>query len=63
VRRALGGEPRTALEISPEVYDEPLTGAKARWLLVQTLCYLQHLERQGLVSKISDNGVERWRAG
>jgi hypothetical protein len=31
-------------------------------MLVQTLSYLQHLERQGLVAKVSDNGVERWRA-
>jgi hypothetical protein len=31
-------------------------------MLVQTLSYLQHLERQGLVTKASENGVERWRA-
>jgi glyoxylase-like metal-dependent hydrolase (beta-lactamase superfamily II) len=62
VVRALGPDPRTAVEISPEVYDQPLTGAQARWMLVQTLSYLQHLERQGLVAKVSDNGVERWRA-
>jgi glyoxylase-like metal-dependent hydrolase (beta-lactamase superfamily II) len=62
VLRALGPEPRTAVEISPEVYDQPLTGAQARWMLVQTLSYLQHLERQGLVTKASENGVERWRA-
>ena len=62
VMGALGSEPRTAVEISPEVYDQPLTGAQARWMLVQTLCYLQHLDRQGLVAKVSDNGVERWRA-
>jgi glyoxylase-like metal-dependent hydrolase (beta-lactamase superfamily II) len=62
VVRALGPDPRTAVEISPEVYDQPLTGAQARWMLVQTLSYLQHLEQQGLVAKVSDNGVERWRA-
>src|SRR5689334_18453190 len=62
VLRALGTDPRTALEISPEVYDEALTGANARWLLIQTLCYLQHLERQGIVAKVGDNGVDRWRA-
>ena len=59
---ALGGEPRTAVEISPEVYGEPLTGAPARWLLAQTLCYLRHLDRQGRVAQVSDDGVERWRA-
>jgi glyoxylase-like metal-dependent hydrolase (beta-lactamase superfamily II) len=57
---ALGSEPRTAVQISPEVYDEPLSEANASWLLSQTLCYLRHLERQGRASRLSDDGVERW---
>jgi glyoxylase-like metal-dependent hydrolase (beta-lactamase superfamily II) len=57
---ALGrGEPRSALEISPEVYEEPVTAANGAWLLSQTLSYLQHLERQGRVRHAAG---ERWEA-
>ena len=54
---------RTALEISPEVYGEPLTEYNGTWLLSQTLCYLRHLELAGRVAHEadSDGGVERWR--
>ena len=62
VAGALGAEPRTVVEISPEVYDEPLRESNASWLLSQTLCYLRHLERQGRAASISDDGLERWRA-
>jgi glyoxylase-like metal-dependent hydrolase (beta-lactamase superfamily II) len=62
VTAALGAEPRTAVEISPEVYNEPLSESNASWLLSQTLCYLRHLERQGRAASVNDDGVERWRA-
>jgi glyoxylase-like metal-dependent hydrolase (beta-lactamase superfamily II) len=56
VVEALGGGPRTALEISPSVYGEPLTEVNAAWLLSQTLCYLRHHElSQRVVSE-----KDRW---
>jgi glyoxylase-like metal-dependent hydrolase (beta-lactamase superfamily II) len=54
--------PRTALEITPAVHDEPMTERNAGWWLPETLCYLGHLERRGLVARESDGGVERWTA-
>ena len=57
---ALDGRPRTAVEISPDVYGEPLTPANASWLLSQTLCYLRHLELEGRVAHAPDGGAERW---
>ncbi len=61
VLAALDGSPRTVVEISPRVYDEPLTATNANWLLSQTLCYLRHLELEGRVSQESDGEVVRWR--
>ncbi len=54
---ALSTEPRSAVEISPEVYGEPLTEYNAGWLLAQTLCYLRHLELEGRVGSVDG---ERW---
>lgn len=59
VRAALDGKACSAVDISPEVYGEPVTPANAAWLLSQTLVYLRHLERAGRVSRASDGG-ERW---
>ncbi len=58
----LAGGPRTALDLSPEVYGEPVTAANGAWLLSQTLCYLHHLEVLGRVTHESEQGVEHWRA-
>jgi glyoxylase-like metal-dependent hydrolase (beta-lactamase superfamily II) len=57
--------PRTALEITPHLHDEPLTEANAGWWLPETLCYLTHLERLGRVRRepASEEGVERWTRG
>ncbi len=64
VLTALGGEPRTAVQISPEVYGEPLTASNSAWLLSQTLCYLRHLEVQGRILIVEDDDGEpqRWQA-
>jgi glyoxylase-like metal-dependent hydrolase (beta-lactamase superfamily II) len=59
---ALGSEPRTALEIAPSIYGEPIGFHNGNWLLTQTLCYLHHLELQGQVRREDDQGTERWRA-
>ncbi len=47
VAGALAGGSKTALEIAPVVYDEPVTEYNAGWLLQETLCYLRHLELLG----------------
>jgi glyoxylase-like metal-dependent hydrolase (beta-lactamase superfamily II) len=57
---ALGSRPRTAFEIAPEIYGEPLGPQNGRWLLTQTLSYLDHLERQGRATKQPDGAVTRW---
>jgi glyoxylase-like metal-dependent hydrolase (beta-lactamase superfamily II) len=61
---ALGGEPRTVVEIVPELYGEPLTEVNAAWRLSETLCYLRHLEVEGRVTREAPEaaGPERWRA-
>jgi glyoxylase-like metal-dependent hydrolase (beta-lactamase superfamily II) len=58
---ALRDGPRTALEVTPSVYEEPLTETNAAWLLQQTLCYLRHLEVQDRVTLERDGEIERWR--
>jgi glyoxylase-like metal-dependent hydrolase (beta-lactamase superfamily II) len=60
VAAALRSGPRTAVEISPDVYDEPLTPSNAAWLLSQTLSYLSHLELEGRVLHL-DGEPQRWR--
>jgi glyoxylase-like metal-dependent hydrolase (beta-lactamase superfamily II) len=59
---AVTREPRTAAEIAPEIYGEPLQITNANWFLSQTLCYLSHLEGRGRVSKEPVDGAERWIA-
>jgi glyoxylase-like metal-dependent hydrolase (beta-lactamase superfamily II) len=62
VQAAVADGPRTAVELVPDVYCEPLTQTNAGWLLSQTLCYLTHLERKGAIARETDGEVERWRA-
>jgi len=59
---ALGGDARTAVQIAPEIYGEPLRAGNAAWFLAQTLCYLRHLELAGRVCSESDGAAERWVA-
>jgi glyoxylase-like metal-dependent hydrolase (beta-lactamase superfamily II) len=62
VQRALErGDPRTAYEIIPDVYETELTPATGAWWLAETLCYLTHLERAGRVRRV-DGEPERWVA-
>ncbi len=58
---ALGAQPRTAVEIAPDVYGEPLSLHNGHWLLTQTLSYLQHLSLSGRARAETEGGVERWR--
>jgi glyoxylase-like metal-dependent hydrolase (beta-lactamase superfamily II) len=57
---ALADGPRTALEITPALHEEPLSETNVGWWLPETLCYLQHLSRLGRVVNESDAGVDRW---
>jgi glyoxylase-like metal-dependent hydrolase (beta-lactamase superfamily II) len=59
VRAAIAGEPLTAFEIVPRVYDSALTSFNAPWLLTETLCMLIHLEKLGAVKRI-EGEPERW---
>jgi hypothetical protein len=62
VMAAARDSPRTAVEIAPRIHDEPLTERNASWVLSETLCYLQHLERQGKMIREPDGDAARWRA-
>jgi glyoxylase-like metal-dependent hydrolase (beta-lactamase superfamily II) len=53
------GEPRTAYEIIPEVYETELTPATGAWWLAETLSYLTHLEREGRARRVNGE-LERW---
>ena len=59
---AIRTEAKTALEILPAVYSQPVDVRNATWFLSETLSYLRHLERQDRVSVDIDGEVERWRA-
>jgi glyoxylase-like metal-dependent hydrolase (beta-lactamase superfamily II) len=61
VQRAIAGGPRTAVEVVPDVYGEPLTPTTASWWLSETLCYLVHLERRGIARRVDDE-PQRWVA-
>jgi glyoxylase-like metal-dependent hydrolase (beta-lactamase superfamily II) len=61
-RAALDGTPRTAVEIAPEVFGEPLGFHNGNWLLSQTLCYLEHLEGDGRARRDPDGDAVRWTA-
>jgi hypothetical protein len=58
--QAVRGEPRTALEIAPLVHGGSLTEATARWWILETLCYLTHLEQQGALRRDGQDG-ELWQ--
>ena len=60
---ALADGPHTVLEVAPEVLDRAVRPENASWLLSETLCYLQHLERRGQVAREPDGDVDRWRLG
>jgi len=61
VRDAIADEPRTAFDVVPLVYGAELTPLTANWWLAETLCYLRHLEVEGLAERVASE-PERWRA-
>jgi glyoxylase-like metal-dependent hydrolase (beta-lactamase superfamily II) len=55
--------PRSALELVPAIFGEPITEETASWRLTETLCYLNHLERERRIEHtLSKDGVELWRS-
>ena len=54
-----GALPGTAYEVAQRVYGERFTEVTVNWLMSKTLCWLGHLERQGLVERAGD-APERW---
>jgi glyoxylase-like metal-dependent hydrolase (beta-lactamase superfamily II) len=59
---AVRGEPRTAVQLVPEIYGQELSFENANWLITQTMSYLAHLQRDGRVHGERDGEVDRWRA-
>ena len=54
-----GGPGKTAIELIPDVFGTPLSKHNAGWLISETLSYLRHLTRKGLVT--SDEAEQpRW---
>jgi len=51
---------RTALEIAARVFGEELTETNTSWRLQEALCYLRHLELEGLVVRESEGDLARW---
>jgi glyoxylase-like metal-dependent hydrolase (beta-lactamase superfamily II) len=51
---------KTALEIAARVLGEELTETTTSWRLQETLCYLRHLELEGLVVRESEGDLARW---
>lgn len=52
----------SALELVPAIFGEPITEETASWRLTETLCYLNHLEREGRIARTpGDGGVDLWR--
>ena len=52
--------PKTGIEIAARIYGEPLNETNTGWRLQETLCYLQHLELEGRVSREAEGDLERW---
>lgn len=59
VKGAIAGEPLTAFEVVPRVYDMALTHFTGPWLLTETLSMLEHLEMLGEATRIAGE-PERW---
>ena len=60
-RTAVKPEPQTAFEIAPRVYGDLFTEVTAQWLMNKLLCYLQHLEHEGEVTRLEPvDGLQRW---
>ncbi|MEH3053943.1 MAG: MBL fold metallo-hydrolase [Patulibacter minatonensis] len=50
----------TAIEMIPEIYGRPLSAENAGWLISETMCYLRHLERRGVVERSGGAEPPQW---
>jgi glyoxylase-like metal-dependent hydrolase (beta-lactamase superfamily II) len=53
-------EPKPAIEIAASVFGPQVIGTELGWRLQETLCYLHHLEVEGLVFSESEGDLARW---
>ena len=61
IRAALAGGPRPAFDLVPSMLDSERPPAMmVGWGLTEALCYLRHLEIQGVVSRLEETEAERW---
>ena len=58
---AIEGAELTALEVQPNVHGQALDERTGNWWLMETLCYLRHLEETGRARRQGDD-PERWTA-
>ena len=63
IRSALADGPRTAYDVVPQMWSdvnlpEPMM---IGWGLTEALCYLNHMELRGEVTKVDGENAERWR--
>jgi glyoxylase-like metal-dependent hydrolase (beta-lactamase superfamily II) len=47
---------RTAIELAPAVHGGELKATNARWWIIETLCYLAHLQHLGKVEREGEDG-------
>jgi glyoxylase-like metal-dependent hydrolase (beta-lactamase superfamily II) len=52
--------PATAFALLPAVYGEDYAPEMGAWLLTKMLCYLEHLEAEGVVRRLPDEAPVRW---
>ena len=57
---AVRHEPKPAIEIAASVFGQEVIGTALGWRLQETLCYLHHLEVEGLVVSESEGDLARW---
>jgi glyoxylase-like metal-dependent hydrolase (beta-lactamase superfamily II) len=57
---AVRHEPKPAIEIAASVFGPEVIGTALGWRLQETLCYLRHLEVEGLVFSESEGDLARW---
>jgi len=63
VRAAVGGEPRTAFEVVPDLIGrDNLNAATTGWGIQLSLAYLDHLTRRGELEEIEGSDPRQWRS-
>jgi len=60
VAQAISTDARTAFEITPLLHDEPLREGAEDLVMLETFCYLRHLEAGGRAEMTVKAGLETW---